>query len=81
MTGLLEYPMVDETARVIKIASVNVAEDNTIMFRVATEDEEGKIVPLTSNQLLNFKTTSTPSSLPVRNLRLFRQMPTKSGTT
>lgn len=55
VTGLLEYPTVDESARVIKIASVNVAEDNTIMFRVATEDEDGKIVPLTSNQLLNFK--------------------------
>ena len=55
VTGLLEYPVVDESARVIKIASVNVAEDNTIMFRVATEDEAGKIVPLTSNQLLNFK--------------------------
>ena len=55
VTGLLEYPTVDESARVIKIASVNVAEDNTIMFRVATEDEAGKIVPLTSNQLLNFK--------------------------
>ncbi len=55
VTGLLEYEKVDEFARVVKIASVNVAEDNTIMFRVATEDEEGKIVPLTSNQLLNFK--------------------------
>lgn len=55
VTGLLEYEKVDESARVVKIASVNVAEDNTIMFRVATEDEEGKIVPLTSNQLLNFK--------------------------
>jgi hypothetical protein len=54
-TGLLEYKTVDESARVVKIASVNVAEDNTIMFRVATEDESGKIVPLTSNQLLNFK--------------------------
>lgn len=54
-TGLLEYKTVDESARVVKIASVNVAEDNTIMFRIATEDEEGKIVPLTSNQLLNFK--------------------------
>lgn len=54
-TGLLEYERADESARVIKIASVNVAEDNTIFFRVATKDEEGKIVPLTSNQLLNFK--------------------------
>ncbi len=55
VTGLLEYEKVDTSARVVKIASVNVAEDNTIMFRVATENEEGKIVPLTSNQLLNFK--------------------------
>lgn len=54
-TGLLEYKTADESARVVKIASVNVSKDNTIMFRVATEDEEGKIVPLTSNQLLNFK--------------------------
>lgn len=55
VTGLLEYEKADEAARVIKIASVNVAEDNTIFFRVATQDESGKIVPLTSNQLLNFK--------------------------
>lgn len=55
VTGLLEYGKVDEAAQVIKIASVNVAEDNTIFFRVATQDESGKIVPLTSNQLLNFK--------------------------
>lgn len=55
VTGLLEYKTVDESARVVKIASVNVAEDNTIFFRVATQDEGGKVVPLTSNQLLNFK--------------------------
>lgn len=54
-TGLLEYEKADETARVVKIASVNVAEDNTIFFRVATQDGDGKVVPLTSNQLLNFK--------------------------
>lgn len=54
-TGLLEYEKDDEAARVVKIASVNVAEDNTIFFRVATQDEDGQIVPLTSNQLLNFK--------------------------
>lgn len=54
-TGLLGYAQYDEAARVIKIASVNVAEDNTIFFRVATTDEEGKVVPLTSNQFLNFK--------------------------
>lgn len=54
-TGLLEYKKDDEAARVVKIASVNVAEDNTIFFRVATQDEDGQIVPLTSNQLLNFK--------------------------
>lgn len=55
VTGLLEYEKDDEAARVVKIASVRVAEDNTIMFRVATEDDSGEIVPLTSNQLLNFK--------------------------
>lgn len=55
VTGLLEYEQADEAARVIKIASVNVAEDGTIFFRVATKDEEGKVVPITSNQLLNFK--------------------------
>lgn len=54
-TGLLEYEKDDETSRVVKIASVRVADDNTIMFRVATEDDSGEIVPLTSNQLLNFK--------------------------
>lgn len=55
VTGLLGYEKADESARVIKIASVGVAEDNTVFFRVATQDESGKIVPLTSNQLLNFK--------------------------
>ncbi len=55
VTGLLRYETVDEAAQVIKIASVNVAEDNTVFFRVATKDEDGKIVPLSSRQLLNFK--------------------------
>lgn len=55
VTGLLEYNIVDEMARVIKIASVNVAADGNIFFRVATNSEDGKIVPLSSNQLLNFK--------------------------
>lgn len=54
-TGLLGYEAVDEEARVVKTASVDVAADGTLMFRVATMDDDGHIVPLTSNQLLNFK--------------------------
>lgn len=54
-TGLLEYEKEDTSAQVVKIASVSVSDDNTIIFRVATEDDEGNIVPLTSSQLLNFK--------------------------
>ena len=55
VTGLLRYETVDEQARVGKGASVDVAADNTLFFRVATIDADGKIVPLNSNQLLNFK--------------------------
>ena len=55
VTGLLGYAADDEAARVVKIASVSVADDNTIIFRVATLDEAGEIVPLTSERLLNFK--------------------------
>lgn len=54
-TGLLKYETVDEDARVVKTASVDIAVDGTLMFRVATMDSDGNIVPLTSNQLLNFK--------------------------
>lgn len=54
-TGLLEYETVDDAARVIKIASVNVAEDGTLFFRVATKDENGEIVPIGNMQLINFK--------------------------
>lgn len=54
-TGLLEYEKEDESARVVKIASVNVSDEHTIIFRVATQDENGTVVPLTSSQLLNFK--------------------------
>lgn len=53
--GQLEYEKTDGTARIIKIASVNVTNDGTLVFRVATKNEEGKLVPLSSNQLLNFK--------------------------
>lgn len=55
VTGLLEYKTIDDTAKVIKIASVNLAEDSKLFFRVATKDEDGNIVPLNSNQMLNFK--------------------------
>ena len=55
-TGLLGYEKEDLEARVVKIASVNVrSEDGMVFFRVATENEEGEIVPLSSSQLLNFK--------------------------
>ncbi len=53
-TGLLRYAQIDESAQVIKIASVN-ADDNTIYFRVATRSEDGEIIPLTDIELLNFK--------------------------
>lgn len=53
-TGLLEYASDDESARIIKIASVNVS-DGTIFFRVATKNDEGEIIPLSDAQLLNFK--------------------------
>ncbi len=53
-TGLLRYATTDESAQVIKIASVNAA-DNTIYFRVATKNDDGEIIPLTDIELLNFK--------------------------
>ena len=55
VTGLLRYETVDEDARIVKTASVDVGDDNTLFFRVATMDADGNIVPLTSNQMLNFK--------------------------
>lgn len=55
VTGLLGYETIDESAQVVKVASVDVATDSTLMFRVATQNDNGDIVPLSSNQLLNFK--------------------------
>lgn len=55
VTGKLGYEKDDAESRVVKIACVDVSEDGTLYFRVATMDEDGKIVPLTSNQMLNFK--------------------------
>lgn len=52
-TGQLEYENYDETARIIKTAAVNTSED-TVIFRVATQDERGAIIPLNNEQLLNF---------------------------
>lgn len=55
VTGKLGYERDEPEARVVKIASVDVADDNTLFFRVATMDDDGRIVPLDSNQMLNFK--------------------------
>lgn len=53
-TGKLYYEQADETAKVIKIASVSLVED-TIHFKVATKDEAGEIVPLSDMQFRNFE--------------------------
>nr|DAQ05173.1 MAG TPA: Baseplate structural protein [Bacteriophage sp.] len=53
-TGRLGYDVMDESARIIKVASVIPSEDGTVVFRVATQDEEGNIVPLSDTQLRNF---------------------------
>ena len=55
VTGLLGYETDDAEARVVKSASVSVSEANTLVFRVATTDNSGEIVPLTSLQTQNFK--------------------------
>ena len=52
-TGQLKYEKDDETARIIKMAAVNALEDS-VVFRVATQNERGSIVPLNEEQLLAF---------------------------
>lgn len=54
-TGLLEYETADADAQVVKVASVSVSDNNTLVFRVATLDNNGEIVPLASPQTQNFK--------------------------
>lgn len=53
-TGLLKYARLDESARIIKIASVNVVNNN-LCFRVATKNSTNEIVPLKDVELLNFR--------------------------
>lgn len=53
-TGLLEYPVSDEQARIIKIAAVN-AENGGLYFRVATTNSTGEVIPITDVQMINFK--------------------------
>lgn len=53
-TAELYYETEDEAAKIIKIASVK-ETDRTLLFKVATKDEEETIVPLSDVQLLNFK--------------------------
>ena len=54
VTGRLGYESEDENSKIVKIASVDTADDGTLMFRVATMDDNGNIIPLTSGQMLNF---------------------------
>lgn len=54
ITGLLDYPEYEERARIIKIAAVN-AENGTLHFRVATQNNAGEVVPITDMQMVNFK--------------------------
>ena len=54
VTGRLGYNVDDAEARIVKIACVDTV-DGTLVFRVATKDDEGNVVPLTASQLLNFK--------------------------
>ena len=54
-TGLLEYDTADAAAQVVKVASVSVSDTNTLVIRVATLDNNGETVPLTSQQTQNFK--------------------------
>ena len=54
--GLLGYPSEIESDRIIKIASVNVGSDgSTLVFRVAKNDEDHNVVPLSAIEVLNFK--------------------------
>lgn len=53
-TAMLYYAKEDEEAKIIRIASVN-ERDRVLLFKVATKDAEGLIIPLSDIQLLNFK--------------------------
>lgn len=53
-TALLYYAAEDAGAKIIKIASVKEV-DRLLLFKIATKNAEGVIVPLSEVQLLNFK--------------------------
>lgn len=53
-TARYGYNTIDETAQIIKIATVS-AINGTLVFKVATMDADGNIVPLSDIQLISFR--------------------------
>lgn len=53
-TGRYGYSVIDETAQIIKIATVS-AINGTLVFKVATMDADGNIIPLSDIQLIGFR--------------------------
>lgn len=50
------YAVDDPAARIIKVAAINVVKDNNkIIAKVAKLDDNGKITPLTADELYNFE--------------------------